>query len=60
MKIKNFKYNGTKRKIIPFDFILELLAKKTPRTKSMFGCTAVYLDEKIVFILRDLKNPQNE
>ena len=38
---------------IPFDFVLEELAALAPWTRPMFGCTAVYVDERIVFILRD-------
>lgn len=37
---------------IPFDFVLEELAALEPSTRPMFGCTAVYLDERIVFVLR--------
>ena len=40
-------------KRIPFDFVLEELSSLRPRTKPMFGCTAVYVDDKIVLILRD-------
>jgi hypothetical protein len=39
----------------PFGFVLEELAGLAPWTRPMFGCTAVYVDEKIVFILRDRK-----
>ncbi len=37
----------------PFDFVLDELAELAPYTRPMFGCTAVYVDDKIVFILRD-------
>ena len=40
-------------KRIPFDFVLDLLATKNPLTKPMFGAYGVYVDEKIVFILRE-------
>ena len=40
------------KKEIPFDFVLEELAKASPYTKPMFGCTAVYVGDKIVLILR--------
>lgn len=40
------------KKPIPFDFVLELLGDLSPTTKPMFGCTAVYVKEKIVLILR--------
>ena len=40
------------KKEIPFDFVLEELAKLRPYTKPMFGCTSVYVGDKIVFILR--------
>ncbi len=41
------------KKIIPFDFVLEELASLEPYTKPMFGAYAVYVDQKIIFILRD-------
>jgi len=40
------------KKLIPFDFVLETIDRLSPYTKPMFGCTAVYVDSKIVFILR--------
>src|SRR5207249_3808429 len=45
-----------KKKPIPFEFVLEELDSIAPWTRPMFGCTAVYVEEKIVFILRDKKN----
>jgi hypothetical protein len=41
------------KKQIPFDFVLEQLERLSPITKPMFGCTAVYVGEKIVLILRN-------
>lgn len=41
------------KKPIPFDFVLEALAEAEPATKPMFGCTAVYVGDQIVLILRD-------
>jgi hypothetical protein len=38
---------------VPFEFVLEELASRSPWTRPMFGCTAVYVGDKIVFILRD-------
>ncbi len=37
---------------VPFDFVLEALASLAPTTRPMFGCTAVYVGERIVMILR--------
>ncbi len=42
-----------KRKPIPHEFVLDALAAVSPRTNPMFGCLAVYLQDKIVLILRD-------
>jgi hypothetical protein len=42
-----------KRKAVPYRFVLETLEVVSPRTKPMFGCTAVYVEEKIVLILRE-------
>lgn len=40
-------------KALPFEFVLDALGPVDPVTKPMFGCTAVYVGEKIVMILRD-------
>jgi hypothetical protein len=44
---------GKRRKSPPHEFVLDALAGLSPTTKSMFGCLAVYVEEKIVMILRD-------
>lgn len=41
------------RKAIPHAFVLEAIASLSPRTRPMFGCLAVYVEDKIVFVLRD-------
>ncbi len=43
---------------IPFEFLLEELEPLSPWTRPMFGCLAVYVEERIVFILRDKKRPR--
>lgn len=40
-------------KPIPFEFVLEWLDALAPYTKPMFGCTSVYVGDRIVFILRN-------
>lgn len=40
-------------KKIPYEFVLEEIEKLRPYTKPMFGCTAVYVGDKILFVLRD-------
>ena len=40
-------------KRIPHEFILDEIAPLSPTTRPMFGCLAVYVEEKIVLILRD-------
>lgn len=40
-------------KNIPFSFILDYLMPMQPRIRPMFGAHAVYVEEKIVFIVRD-------
>lgn len=37
---------------MPHEFVLDALASVSPWTRPMFGCTAVYVGEKIVLILR--------
>jgi hypothetical protein len=41
------------RKRIPHEFVLDAPAPLSPRTRSMFGCLAIYVEAKIVLILRD-------
>ena len=41
------------RKPIPHEFVLDALSPLSPETRPMFGCLAVYVGNKITFILRD-------
>jgi hypothetical protein len=41
------------RKTVPYEFVLEALTALSPRTNPMFGCLAIYVESKIVLILRD-------
>ena len=47
---------GKQRKPIPHQFVLDAIAQISPFTRPMFGCTAVYIQEKIVLILREKEN----
>ena len=40
-------------KLVPYEFVLDRLASLAPVTRPMFGCVAVYIEDKIVLILRD-------
>jgi hypothetical protein len=42
-----------KRKTVPHEFVLDAIVSLSPWTRPMFGCLAVYVRKKIVFILRD-------
>jgi len=44
------------RKAVPHEFVLEAIAALSPQTRSMFGCLAVYVEDKIVLILRDKRD----
>lgn len=41
------------RKPVPYEFVLDAISALAPLTRPMFGCLAVYVEEKIVLILRD-------
>jgi hypothetical protein len=45
------------RKTLPHEFVLDAIAPVSFRTRSMFGCLAVYIRDKIVLILRDKRDP---
>ena len=42
-----------RRKRLPQEFVLDAVAEVCPTTRAMFGALAVYVGEKIVFLLRD-------
>src|SRR5271169_6245485 len=44
------------RKAVPHEFVLDAIASLSPRTRPMFGCLAVYVEDKIVLILRDKRD----
>lgn len=44
---------GKHRKPVPQQFVLDAIAALSPVTRPMFGCLAVYVGEKIVYVLRD-------
>jgi hypothetical protein len=44
------------RKAVPYEFVLDAITGLSPITRSMFGCLAVYVGEKIVLILRDRRD----
>ncbi len=48
------------RKPVPHEFVLDALAPLSPRTRPMFGCLAIYVEDKIVLILRDKDKPGEE
>lgn len=41
------------RRRVPYEFVLDAIAAAAPLTKPMFGCLAVYVEDKIVLVLRD-------
>src|ERR1700722_1845256 len=46
-------FSAKRRKSVPHEFVLDALASASPRTRPMFGCLAIYVQDKIVLILRD-------
>ena len=46
-------FAAKQRKAAPHEFVLDAIAATRPRTNPMFGCLAVYVEDKIVLILRD-------
>ena len=46
-------YFTVKPKLIPHEFVLDTLAQLSPRARPMFGCLAVYIEDKIVLVLRE-------
>ena len=46
-------FSAKKKKPLPHPFVLDALEAAHPETRPMFGCTAVYVGEKIMLVLRD-------
>jgi hypothetical protein len=44
---------GKRRKVPPHEFVLDAIVALAPTTRPMFGCLAVYVEDKVVLILRD-------
>ena len=53
-------FAAKKRQSVPFEFVLDALAVADPQMRPMFGCIGVYVDEKIVLILRDGREPAED
>jgi hypothetical protein len=49
-------FTAKSRKPVPHEFVLDAMASLSPVTRPMFGCLAVYVEDKIVCILRDKRN----
>ena len=47
------------RKSVPYEFVLEALSQIPIETRSMFGCLAVYVGDKIVLMLREKQKQKN-
>jgi hypothetical protein len=52
-------FSARKRNAIPFEFVLDELAGVDSWTRSMCGCAAVSMGERIVFIQRDKKDRED-
>ena len=46
-------FSAKRRKPVPHEFVLDAIASLSPRIRHMFGCLAIYVEDKIVLILRD-------
>jgi hypothetical protein len=44
------------RKTVPHEFVLDAIARLAPETRYMFGCLAIYVEDKILLILRDKRD----
>jgi hypothetical protein len=53
LPIEDGLFTQKRRKPAPFEFVLDTIAALSPRTRPMFGCLAVYVENKIVLVLRD-------
>jgi len=56
LRVDDTLFAVKQRKTVPHEFVLDAIAALSPATRSMFGCLAVYVGDKIVLILRDKRD----
>jgi hypothetical protein len=56
VRVEDTLFAIKQRKAVPHEFVLDAIAPLSPETRSMFGCLAVYVQDKIVLILRDKRD----
>jgi hypothetical protein len=52
-RIDEKAFRAKTRKRPPYEFVLDALQAAAPWTRPMFGCLAVYVEDKIVLVLRE-------
>ena len=53
---KDDTFFAVKPRKVPHQFVLDAIAPLSPTIRSMFGCLAVYVGQKIVLVLRDRRD----
>jgi len=53
LSVDDALFAGKARNVVPHEFVLDAIARLSPWTRPMFGCLAVYVEDKIVLVLRD-------
>jgi hypothetical protein len=56
LPLDDTRFAVKRRKTVPHEFVLDAIAALSPETHSMFGCLAVYVEDKIVLVLRDKRD----
>ena len=56
LPLDDLLFAAKQRKAVPHEFVLEAIAALSPQTRPLFGCLAVYVEDKIVLILRDKRD----
>ena len=49
-------FGAKPRRVVPHEFVLDAITPLSPQTRPMFGCLAVYVEDKIVLVLRDKRD----
>ena len=60
LSLDDVLYGVKPRKAVPFEFVLDTLATLSPHTRPLFGCLAVYVQDKIVLVLRDKRTSKED
>jgi len=60
LSVDDALFRAKPRRAVPFEFVLDAISALAPYTRPLFGCLAVYVQDKIVLVLRDKRTSRED